>query len=157
SDKEITKYLTFHRSYHENIVPQLIRDFKETLAFANLPNCGIITERLPESSGIEGDSDNGQDNEWQKPLGNLFSTMFPPPKPGGAEMNAPPTNTTSKLPDPVRHAPPPPTSPDMRPYTLAIGGGRTAYLYVPADISSDDFSFITDGLSLLERSICGTA
>lgn len=133
ADAAIRKYLVFEKKFNEEAVQSLIQDFKDTYAFANLGNRGIMTSPEIETSGVStgnniSSREDSQD-EWR----------LPPMASGTVRTGD--NGMTS------------PSQQDIRILTIPITKGRTALLNLPTELSEDDFSFLSAYLRLMKDAL----
>lgn len=132
SDGAISKHLTFEKSFNPEIVHLLIRDFRDTYAYANLAGPGIISKSNADIDEIydgSADGDNGAEDD-------LFSI---PPAASFGRAVAGAAKVTAQS--------------GTRVLSIPITGGRTALLNTPTDISEDDFNFLETYLRLMKGAI----
>ena len=125
SEKELNKYLTFTKSYHEDIVPSLIKVFRETYEFAKLDK--LEYHQTDDEDSTEVNEERGvQQNNTTSSSRNVVEAV------ATFERN----NESAQR---ILHIP--------------LIGGRLATLQTPATIDEEDYEFIRKYLEIFKDAI----
>lgn len=128
SDASLRRYLEFDRKFNGSVVDVVIKEYRDTISFAQLTDADIISD-------TSGDAEDDADSPDERPM-----------------------ETTEKIKkDPAHHQPPPamaaPLPAGLIEIPVPLPSGALAFYRVPATMSEADFAFYTTLLTAYKAGI----